>query len=55
MTIADAYFAGEKRPEVTAANPEYKIGDIGKVPHLPIQLQNAMKTSVGSWSNVEGA
>merc|ERR1711972_361820 len=24
------FFMGEKRPEVTAANPEYKIGDIGK-------------------------
>ena len=56
MIKVDAFFTGDKRAEVKAANPEYKIGDIGKVaPCSDFNLNIATKLSAGHRENVEGA
>ena len=55
----DACFPGDKRAEVKAANPEYKIGDIGKVAHLPTltsKLQRNFLQAIGEmWRELDAS
>ena len=47
--------AGEKRAEVKAANPDYKVGDIAKVRNLEALKQLKHFFYAGDGQDVEGA
>ena len=55
--IRNGYFLtpGEKRAEVKAANPDYKIGDIAKVINICVKCIECNCCSAGDGQNVAGA